>query len=234
MKTTKVLTVAIATALIAAASLGAQKATIDARINTRLDGAQDARDYFNWSIGNAKVPVKDSFDPEKVDAAHGVTGASVAASTARFDNAVRWDRVTTKKSTIPTGFRGVLLFPVGSQKTKDADNLLVTPQGKTLVITYVHNGVAYKITTDTGGNADLASSFKKASVGDNVGGVFQIRGEYLKAGGDPTVMADLDLAKVTWSPDVADSAASRKYTGKVKFTLDKAGILTIRGTINAR
>ena len=177
MKNSKFIIAALV--LVAVAGLAvAQKVSIDLRFNTE---AADAKNYFNWSA-NGKA-VKDGFDA--------AIGASKAQSTTAF-NAVRYDDDATKKNAIPAGLRSLVLYPVSSWDTATADAFTVTANGKQLVIRFVHRGTAYQITTDNKGKIDTDDSFKiAAGVGENVGGKFLIKDEFLKAGGDKANMADL-------------------------------------------
>lgn len=218
MKNSKFIIAALV--LVAVAGLAvAQKVSIDLRFNTE---AADAKNYFNWSA-NGKA-VKDGFDA--------ATGASKAQSTTAF-NAVRYDNDATKKNAIPAGLRSLVLYPVSSWDTATADAFTVTANGKQLVIRFVHRGTAYQITTDNKGKIDTDDSFKiAAGVGENVGGKFLIKDEYLKAGGDKTNMADLDWSKITLVDDEASDAATVDYDGSLTATLKK-GILTVKGNLKA-
>ncbi len=212
----KIAAAAVVLALVAPA-LFAQNAKIDFRLNLAAD---DGKNFFNWSAGS-KV-VRDRFDA--------ATGASVAESTYGFD-VVRYDSADTKKLTLPGGLRGLLLFPVSNAGIAKGDNLTVTAEGKTVTVRYVHRGVAYELVTDNRGRFDVATGAKMArGLADNVGGKFVLKAEFVKSGGNPENMADLDWSKITLVPDTADSAASRKYSGTLAFAFAK-DVLTIKGDL---
>ena len=218
MKNSKFIIAALV--LVAVAGLAvAQKVSIDFRFNTE---AADAKNYFNWSANGKSV--KDGFDA--------ATGASVAQSTTAF-NVVRYDNETTKKNAIPAGLRALVLYPVAAWNTATADAFTVTANGKQLVIRFIHRGTAYQITTDSKGKIDTDDSFKiAAGVGENVGGKFLIKDEFLKSGGDKANMADLDWSKITLVDDEAAEDATVDYDGELTASLKK-GILTIKGNLKA-
>ena len=218
MKNSKFIIAALV--LVAVAGLAvAQKVSIDFRFNTE---AADAKNYFNWSANGKSV--KDGFDV--------ATGASIAQSTTAF-NIVRYDNETTKKNAIPAGLRALVLYPVSAWNTATADAFTVTANGKQLVIRFIHRGTAYQITTDSKGKIDTDDSFKiAAGVGENVGGKFLIKDEFLKSGGDKANMADLDWSKITLVDDEAAEDATVDYDGELTASLKK-GILTIKGNLKA-
>ncbi len=218
MKNSKFIIAALV--LVAVAGLAvAQKVSIDFRFNTE---AADAKNHFNWSANGKSV--KDGFDA--------ATGASIAQSTTAF-NVVRYDNDATKKNAIPAGLRALVLYPVAAWNTATADAFTVTANGKQLVIRFIHRGTAYQVTTDSKGKIDTDESFKIATgVGENVGGKFLIKDEFLKAGGDKTNMADLDWNKITLVDDEAAEDAAVDYDGELTASLKK-GILTIKGNLKA-
>ena len=215
---TKMIFAAAAVAIISSVAVFAQKATIDYRFNAL---AEDANNYFNWTADGKSI--KDSFDV--------AAGASKAKSTTEF-NVVRFDATGSKKA-VPAGLRSLVLYPVSSRATAEGDAFSVSENGKMLTIRFIHRGVAYQITTDAKGNIDTASSFQIATVGDNVGGKFTLKDEYLKAGGDKSKMANIDWTKVSFAKDVADSDAGYTYTGSLKAAY-KNGILTVKGTLQKK
>lgn len=201
-------------------ALFAQNVTIDAKVNVLIS---DSANYLNWSLG--KTTVKDKFDA--------ASGASVAKTTADF-NAVRYDSADGKKAAIPVALRGFVLYPVSDYKTITDDALMVAEDGKMLTVRYVHRGVAYEMKTDKNGNFDVLTGARLAKgLADNVGGEFVLKAEFVKAGGDPKKMSDLDWTKVTLVPDVRDPAAKRWYEGALKLELKK-GILTAKGTLTEK
>lgn len=211
-----------ATVLLVAgvSSLFAQNVRIDARVNVL---SADAKNNFMWALG--KKVVKDSLDAS--------SGASLAGSTKEFD-AVRFDSPDTKKAAIPVGLRGLLLYAISDYKTLAYDDLKVSEQGKKVTVRYVHRGTAYELVTDKDGKFDVLTGAKSAKgLTDNVGGEFVLKPEFVKEGGDPKKMSDLDWSKVTLVPDTKDAAASRWYEGSLAFALKK-GVLEIKGSLTEK
>lgn len=210
--------VGLCAGLVASVSaLSAQTVTIDARMNV---AAADTANYFNWTNGSSTTK-------DKLDAA---SSASLSGSTGKFD-AVRYDDPKAKKAAIPVGLRGLVLFPVGVYDIAKGDNLTATANGKVVTVRYIHYGTAYELVTDKNGKFDVLTGAKRAkNICDNVGGEFVLKNEFVKAGGDPKNMADLDWSKLTMTPDTKDATASRWYEGSLDFAL-KGTILTVKGTL---
>jgi hypothetical protein len=201
-------------------ALEAQNVKIDARMNVL---ASDKANYLTWSLGNKDV--KDSYDA--------ATSASVKGSTTGL-NAIRYDSASGKKAAIPVGLRDLLLFPVSDFGTQTADALVVTENGKALTVRYVHRGSAYELSTDASGKFDVLTGAKYAKgLTDNVGGQDVIKSEFLKAGGDPKKMGDLDWSKIPLVPDTKDSAAKRWYEGSLSFAYSN-GILSVKGNLSEK
>jgi hypothetical protein len=201
---------------VAAFPVTAQKASINYRFNTKTD---DNKNYFDWSADGKTV--KDGFDA--------ASGASKAKSTTEF-NIVRFDS-TGKKQAVPAGLRALMLYPVAAYSVAVDDALTAVADGKKVVITFVHRGTAYKITSDDKGKVSMSNSFLVAQgVGTNVGGKFMLKDEFLKTGGDKNNMADLDWSKVTLQSDTADTDADYTYTGLLDVAVN-GGILTLKGDL---
>lgn len=216
----KVALLAMSAALMAVPAAFAQNFTVDFRANLT---AADAGNYVNWSVGSLSVK-------DKLDAA---SGASMAKSTEGL-NAFRYDTPTTKKLAAPGGLRSLFLYAVADFDEIAYDSPIVTVKGKQVTVTYVHRGTVYKFVTDKDGNLDVLTGVSKASVGgQNANKVFELKSEFVKKGGDPLKMADLDLSKVTFSPDAKATDASRWYEGKLAFAYDK-GVLTVKGTLTEK
>lgn len=219
-KISKLFIMVLMLAVVATSAVFAQNVKIDAKMNV---AKADKSSYFNWSHGSEKIN-------DKLDA---TSGASIAASTATFDK-VRYDSAETKKPTIPAGLRGLVLYPVADFRTTLFDALSVKEEGKVLVVRYVHRGTAYELTTDNKGRFDVLTGAKIArGLADNIGGDFVLKPEFVKAGGDPTKMSDLDWSKITLVPDTKDPAASRWYEGNVSFDYKK-DVLTLKGTLTEK
>ena len=200
--------------------LFAQNATIDARFNV---AAPDGANYFNWSAGSRSVK-------DKLDAS---SGASLSGSTGEF-NVVRYDSASTRKAAIPRGLWGLCMFPIGVYDIARGDALAVTAAGKEITVRFVHRGVAYELVTDKNGRFDVLAGGRMArGIAENVGGEFVLKKEFVKAGGNPSSMADLDWSKLALVPDVRDPAASRWYEGSVAMTFEK-NVLSVKGTLTER
>ncbi len=219
-KNMKKIFLALLTFVVFAVPLFAQNVTIKFAMNVEKEDY--ANNYFQWTVAG-KPAVKDGFDA--------TAGASKAGSTGGFD-AVRYDNAeTTKKASMPTALRGLMLYPVSDYGTKEFDNLTVTENGGVIVVRYIHRGTAYELTTDKKGNFDVLTGAKIAKgVGDNNRNVFTVNDAFLKAGGDKAKMSDVDWSKVTLTPDTFDAAASMHYEGTLKFSFKK-GVLSISGTL---
>jgi hypothetical protein len=218
--TTKIACLASAGFIAAMSALGAQSVSIDERFAV---SAADPANYLNWSLGN-KV-TKDRYDA--------ATGASLAGTTSAI-NAVRYDAIATKKAAIPVGLWGLLLYPGSDYATATADAFQATVSGKAVTIRFVHRGIAFELTTDTDGKFNLNSGAKIAKgLADNVGGDFVLKKEFVKSGGDPRKMADLDWSKITLVPDVRSPQASRWYEGSLDMKVDK-NVLYVKGTLSEK
>jgi hypothetical protein len=203
----------------ALASLAAQDVKIDARMNTLK---ADSGNYFNWTLGSA---ISDKYDA--------TSGASLAGSTGAF-NKVRYDANDTKKAAIPVGLRGLVLYSVSDFKTLTDDALAVQANGKALTVRYVHYGYAFELSTDSNGKFDVLKGAKYAKdFASNVGGEFVIKKGFVKAGGDPKKMSDLDWSKLSFVPDVKDPKAKRWYVGSLDFALN-GGVFTVKGTLSEK
>ena len=62
---------------------------------------------------------------------------------------------------------------------------------------------------------------------------FAIKPEYLKAGGDPAKMSDLDWNKITLVQDSFNPEAAYHYEGDLKFTFQNK-ILSISGVMKRK
>ncbi|MBR7064890.1 MAG: hypothetical protein IKI31_07080 [Treponema sp.] len=201
--------------LVFASALFAQKATIDYRYNMASD---DGKNYVNWSADGKSV--KDTFDA--------ATGASKAKTTTEF-NVVRFDASGSKKA-IPATLRYMMLFPVAARAVAVGDNFNVSANGKELTIRFIHRGNAFQVVTDKNGKINM-NSFKMASgVGENIGGKFVLKDEFVKEGGDKTKMLDADWSKIQLENDVADADASYTYDGVLSAQY-KNNVLTIKGNL---
>lgn len=197
-------------------SAKANNVTIDMKFNVL---GQDKNNSFNWIL-DGKV-VKDGYDA--------TTGASKSNTTYLFDS-VRYESKTSKKTTIPTGLRCLVLFPLSDYETAEMDAFTVFQINKEIIIRFVHRGVAYEIKTDKNGKIRLDNSFYYApKVAENIGGIFLIKEEYLIPGGNPANMADLDWEKITLINDVP--SATKFYSGTLTASLKK-GILSVKGRIS--
>lgn len=204
----------------ATSSLTAAKgtATIEYRYNVSKEDV--ANNYFYWSADGGEMHL-DGFDT--------ASGASTGRSTSLF-NEVRFDE-SGKKKAIPLGLRYLLLYAIASRTVFDDDAFTVAQNGNNIVITFIHFGNAFRITSNNG-VIDTSSSFETAAgLADRVDGKMVLKPEYTKAGADATKMSSADWSKIKLAADVADADASYKYTGKLSASY-KDGVLEIKGTLN--
>jgi hypothetical protein len=207
-----------------------RSAKIDYRMNV---AGPDNGNYFNWSAGSANV--KDAFDPS-APGENGTTGASKAKSTSRFDAAVTYDIPSNAAKhtgyALPSGLRGLFLYPVASDATRVNDTLFVTANGKELTIRYVHRDSAYEIKTDAAGKLDVTTACKIArgvcSTEDQYS--FTLKPEFSKTGSASSNMGDFDWEKAVFTPDTFSENATRHYTGALNAGLAN-NILTIKGSL---
>ena len=209
---------ALIASVLFASAVFAQKATIDFRYNM---AAEDGKNFFNWSADGKSV--KDTLDT--------ATGASKAKSTTEF-NVVRFDASGSKKA-IPATLRYMMLFPVAPRATAVGDNFAVSQNGKELTIRFIHRGNAFEAKTDAKGKLNMNSFKMAAGVGENVGGKFVLKDEFVKAGGDKTKMADADWSKIKLEADLADADASYTYDGSLNASY-KNNVLTIKGNLQKK
>ena len=177
------------------------------RIDYKMNVAQEAYsgNYFSWAVGKNEA-VKDMFDA--------ASGASTKGSTKAF-NSIRYaEPAADKKAAMPTGLRGLFLYPVAAWDVAAFDNLQVSTNGGIITVRFVHRGNAYELMTDKKGNFDILTGAKIArKVGDNNMNVFTVKPEYLKD---------------TFNPE-----AAYHYEGNLKFTF-KNNILSISGIMKRK
>jgi hypothetical protein len=196
----------------------AQEVAIDFRYNVHQ--YEPSKNYFNWLIGSRNI--RDSLDA--------TSGASRARSTSQFD-AIRYD--SNGRYTIPVGLRQLLLFAVSPERYFINWPITVQEEDQKLVIRFFIRGTLYEIRTDDKKQFDVQNSFFKApDIGENGStySPFVIRPQYILPGGNERDMNSLDFGKVRWTPDIADTGASRKYKGVLTAGYVK-GILTITGRL---
>lgn len=217
---TKIASLASVGLLAAMSALSAQNVSIDERFAV---SAADPANYLNWSLGSAVT--KDRYDA--------ASGASLAGTTSAI-NAVRYDAPATKKAAIPVGLWGLLLYPGSDYATATTDAFTATVSGKVVTIHFIHRGTAFELVTDKDGKFNLSSGAKIAKgLADNVGGDFVLKKEFVKAGGNPQKMTDLDWSKINLVPDVRSPQASRWYEGSLDMKVEK-NILFVKGTLSEK
>jgi hypothetical protein len=218
--------------LCALAVFGFSGCTRSAEIDYRMNVAgQNSGNYFNWSVGSTSV--KDTFDPSAGD---GVTGASKAKSTSRFDAAVTYDIPSNAAKhtgyALAPGLRGLLLYPVAPEAVRANDHLSVTANGRELTIRYIHRDSAYEIKTDAAGKIDVTTACKVApgvcSTADQR--TFTLKPEFSKTGSASSNMGDLDWTKAVFTPDTFSGNARRHYTGLLNAEFAD-NVLTITGSL---
>ena len=221
------LTFSAALILLASVSLFAADASADVRINWKLDTAKEnyALNNFSWKAGS-QAEVKDSFDA--------ASGASLKGSTKAF-NAVRYaEPVSDKKAAMPSGLRGLFLFAIADWKLTDSHVLQVTETAGIITVRFIRKTTAYELKTDKKGNFNLLNGSKCAkNIAEKTDNGFIIKPEYLKEGGDPAKMSDLDWSKITLEQDTFNPEAAYHYEGNLKFTF-KNSILSISGVMKRK
>lgn len=197
----------------------ADQVSVEFRFDVENDGSDS--NYFYWTADGSEV-CEDGFDA--------TTGASIAKSTSGF-NVVRYDNEDDRKKAIPTGLRNLMLEAVSPRSVPVGDFFTVNQTGKKLLITFVHRGTAYRITTDDDGMLDTASSFEiTESLIEKVDGKSVLKKEFALDGADLSNLSNADLNKVTFLSDVADPDAKQKYSGKLQ-TVYENGVLCVTGTL---
>jgi hypothetical protein len=199
-------------------TLSAEEVTIDMRYSVLRP--EPSLDYFNWGYGDRSI--QDSYDA--------VTGASVAHSTREFD-AVWYDTSTSRRYTLPQGFRHLLLFPITSRQTTDNFYLTVQEEGKKLRIRFIVYGTVYQMQTDDDKQLDVRTAcYLAENITESYAMVSPIRAQYLKPGGNANDINSLDWDKINFVPDTAAPDASRKYAGGLTVAYSN-GVLTVKGVL---
>ena len=181
--------------------------------------------YFNWTLGKQET-VQDKFDA--------VSGASLKGSTKEF-NVVRYaGNAADKKAAIPAALRSLFLLPLSDWKFVEEYGLQVTNTDGALTIRFARKTTAYELKTDNEGNFNVLTGARIAKdITEKTDTGYVIKSEYLKAGGEPTKMSDLDWDKVPLKADTFAPDAAYHYEGTLKFAL-KDSVLTVNGTLNRK
>lgn len=211
----------------ASSKAAATDAATDVKIDFRMNIAKQdyESNYFNWTLGKQET-VQDKFDA--------VSGASLKGSTKEF-NVVRYaGNAADKKAAIPAALRSLFLFPLSDWKFVEEYGLQVTNTDGALTIRFARKATAYELKTDNKGNFNILTGAKIAKdITDKTETGYMIKPEYLKEGGDPAKMSDLDWNKVPLKDDTFASDAAYHYEGTLKFAL-KDNALTVNGTLNRK
>ena len=211
----------------ASSKAAATDAATDVKIDFRMNIAKQdyESNYFNWTLGKQET-VQDKFDA--------VSGASLKGSTKGF-NVVRYaGNAADKKAAIPAALRSLFLFPLSDWKFVEEYGLQVTNTDGVLTIRFARKATAYELKTDNKGNFNILTGAKIAKdITEKTDTGFVIKPEYLKDGGDPTKMSDLDWDKIPLKSDTFASDAAYHYEGTLKFVL-KDNVLTVNGTLNRK
>src|SRR5574344_874537 len=185
-------------ALCTAAAVCAQNVKINFRFNTVSD---DGKNFVAWSAGGTRI--KDKYDV--------LSGASAAHSTAAL-SAVRYAGGT--KKAVPKGLYVLLLYAVSPYSAAEKDAFTAGEENGTVMIQFIHRSTAYRITSSGKGYIDVSSGFQTAAdVCEKKDGVFLLKKDYVKDGGDSSNMADCDWTKLTFTEDLPDPEADAWYTG---------------------
>ena len=161
---------------------------ISYRYNT---AGPDSGNYLSFRSPLRYIGVeKDTFD--------GASGASKFKSTTLF-SPIQTDM--TGKATFPSGFRGLLLYPVSSYETCVEDNLRADKAANGIItIMYAHRGTAYRISTDKSGRIGFPrGGFLTRAIGYIEGHNPQVIARTFSSSGEAR---DIDWNKV-WDSRVA-------------------------------
>ena len=205
----------------------ASNAEADVKIDFRMNIAKQdyESNYFNWTFGK-EATVQDKFDA--------VSGASLKGSTKGF-NVVRYaGDAADKKAAIPAALRSLFLLSLSDWKFVEEYGLQVINTDGAFTIRFARKTTACELTTDNKGNFNILTGAKIAKdIAEKTDTGFAIKPEYLKDGGDPTKMSDLDWDKVPLKSDTFASDAPYHYEGTLKFALNN-DVLTVNGTLNRK
>ena len=230
-KITFILSVLFLTSVLSFASgasdAKASDAATDVKIDFRMNIAKQdyESNYFNWTLGK-EATVQDKFDA--------VSGASLKGSTKGF-NVVRYaGDAADKKAAIPAALRSLFLLSLSDWKFVEEYGLQVINTDGAFTIRFARKTTACELTTDNKGNFNILTGAKIAKdIAEKTDTGFAIKPEYLKDGGDPTKMSDLDWNKVPLKNDTFASDAPYHYEGTLKFALNN-DVLTVNGTLNRK
>jgi hypothetical protein len=218
-----------------APALFAQDLSIDYRYNV---SGPDSGNYLTYKSAIRYIEAnKDTYDA--------ATGASKSKSTSLFAP-IQTDIMG--KATISAGLRGLLLFPLSNDSTRIEDNLRVYKEGNSIIMEYVHRGVAYRIQTDEKGNITFPrGSYVMRAIGYIKGHDPQVISTDFSADGTASAV---DWKKV-WDPgspsgrtvapgenaktgpiqnDYGDMMAMFNWDGTLQVRFENS-ILTIQGTL---
>ncbi|MDR1398983.1 MAG: hypothetical protein LBJ41_03575 [Treponema sp.] len=214
----------------------AQDLSIDFRYNC---AQQDSGNYLSYTSGIRYIEAnKDSFDA--------VSGASRQHSTSLF---APLETDIMGRATISKGFRGLLLFSVSADVTRQEDNLHVYQEGKVITMEFVHRGIAYQIQTDSQSRLNFPRGrFLKRTIGYIEGHDPQFISQDFSSDG---TVSRVDWKKV-WDPatpsgravsagnatqtssiqtDYGDMMAMFNWDGTLDVQLDNQSVLTITGVL---
>ena len=126
------------------------------------------------------------------------------------------------------------MFPLADWKFVEGYGLQVINTDGAFTIRFARKTTACELTTDNKGNFNILTGAKIAKdIAEKTDTGFAIKPEYLKDGGDPTKMSDLDWNKVPLKNDTFASDAPYHYEGTLKFALNN-DVLTVNGTLNRK
>ncbi|MDR2518513.1 MAG: hypothetical protein LBD13_03755 [Spirochaetaceae bacterium] len=230
----------VAAAVIALAALpaAAQELVISYRYNT---AGPDSGNYLSFRSPLRYIAVeKDTFDS--------ASGASKFKSTALF-SPIQTDIMG--KATFPSGFRGLLLYPVSSYETCIEDNLqAVKSSNGVITVMYAHRGTAYRISTDKSGRIGFPrGAFLMRTIGYIEGHNPQVIARTFSSTGgardidwnkvwDSRVSGGMEVAPGapartgTIQNDYGDLTALFNWDGILQLTYEEP-ILTITGTLKS-
>ena len=221
--------------LFIAFSLFGQGLTIDMQLNVASqDYANNYLSYRNQPAigGPGRTNERDQFDA--------ATSASKLGSTYGLN---QYYRDPANGTTLPSGLRGLLLYPVADSHYLADDALSVSRAANGVItVRYVHRGTAYEMVTDTQGRFDIMgrnSRFRKIGHTDNAihadfSSNGRVTGINWNSVWNSSIAADKQVGTTSSRTGAITSDAPASgfhyYAGSLQFRLN-GNILTINGTL---
>ncbi len=182
------------------------------KISLSLDTKKpNQKNHFIWKTNESHY--KDSFDA--------ISGASKVHSTKNFREFTLDSN--TKNLKTPKGLRNLCLFSVSDFESQKNDNLTILNEGKKISISFVHRGNSYKIESDENGDILVPDGFFiKIKEPEK-----ESKDEKAREKENP----ETEEKSQDFQKDEPDLAVKNIFTGKLRASLSKEGILSLKGKI---